>query len=132
MRGKFEAATVRKTKDGLEVKVSWKQGNRWWEFEESADWTVRFSPAGKLSSIQNLGFPAIAPSLLAAIWLPIFASFALAIWTGHGPTREALTETRELYIALSILAYALLLVSYANRGSVDTASPGPGIQPDGS
>ncbi len=93
-----------------------------------AIWLLK--PLGRLAG--RLGHPAIAPALLAAIWLPIFASFGLAIWTGYGPTREALTETRELYIGMSILAYVLLLVSYAISGSVDAIGSESGTMPDGS
>lgn len=63
--------------------------------------------------VQRLGFPPISAALFAAIWLPIVASFALAMLMAFGPSREALTETRELHFALSILLYSLLLVSYA-------------------
>jgi hypothetical protein len=53
VRGTFESATVQKSKNGLVVKVSWKQGSQWWEFEESADWTLCFSPKGTLTSLDK-------------------------------------------------------------------------------
>lgn len=60
----------------------------------------------------RLGCPPISGALCAAIWLPIGASFGLALLMPHGASREALTETRELHFAVSILLYSLLLVSY--------------------
>lgn len=62
---------------------------------------------------QRFGFPRITAALFAAIWLPLIASFVLAALMAFGPSREALTETRELHFALSILSYSLLLVSYS-------------------
>lgn len=66
---------------------------------------------------QWLSFPPIPAALLTAIWLPIIASFVLAILMAPGPSRESLTETRELHFALSILLYSMLLVSYSGPGS---------------
>lgn len=63
-----------------------------------------------------LGFPPISAALLAAIWLPVATSFVLAKLMAFGASREALTEMRELYFALSILLYALLLAWYSTDG----------------
>lgn len=65
----------------------------------------------------SLGFPRMTGVLCAAIWLPIVVSFVLALLLTHEPLREALTETRELHFALSILLYSLLLVSYCSPAS---------------
>lgn len=50
-------------------------------------------------------FAGLRWSMLFAIWLPLLFSFALAVATSHGVSRAALTEYRELWFAVSCVAY---------------------------
>ncbi len=65
------------------------------------------------SILKRFRFPAPNTPLLIAIWIPVGFSFLLAIVTQTRAIRDALTETRELYFAVSILLYVIFLVTLA-------------------
>ena len=70
--------------------------------------------------LNRLRFPLPSVPLLIAIWIPVGLSFLLAVVTQAGAIRDALTETRELYFAFSILLYAAYLATLALlRSSAD-------------
>jgi hypothetical protein len=74
---------------------------------------------------QAIAWPKVSPRFLLGVWLPIITTFVLATLISHGPSRDGLTELREMFFAIAIYLYCTLLPLLPSVSAGVTSVAGP-------